>query len=221
MFGRSAARNSGNPRKVSRDPRGGRGRDRGRVARLPDEAGDVTPAIRERNEDAIGIGDRPLDRVGLAAQDAQCLGGLAQARMRAAEHLREVLRTAGEAGAELDQNQPQPLTNRKAPGCWRRSRTGSGLRLPDRHLASVRQPLAGVARLAVHEVLADQRLWAHLATRVLAQLAQARLRDLDDSDGLRGSSAAQLEALDDAGAHAGDSRSPPSESPNALSNTSL
>ena len=53
---------------------------------------------------------------------------------------------------------------------------GAGLR--DRDRAAVADALVGRARLAVHEVLADERLRPDLAASVLAQVGQARLGDL-------------------------------------------
>ena len=48
----------------------------------------------------------------------------------------------------------------------------------------VGEPLVRLAGLAVHVVLADQRLRPDLAARVLAEVAEARLRDLDGHDRL-------------------------------------
>ena len=63
----------------------------------------------------------------------------------------------------------------------RRDRRGG---LLDGHDAAVREPLVRLAGLAVHVVLADQRLRADLAARVLAEVAEAGLRDLDGHHGL-------------------------------------
>ena len=59
------------------------------------------------------------------------------------------------------------------------------------------------AGLAVDEVLADQRLRAHVAVRVGAQVAEARLVDLDPDQRAVGL-AVELELRDLARAHAGD-----------------
>jgi hypothetical protein len=76
--------------------------------------------------------------------------------------------------------------------------------LVDRHAAAVGQPVRGGARLAVHEVLADERLRSHLAARVFAQVGQPRLRDLGLDDGERPGLALEAHLAGLAGAHTGD-----------------
>ena len=110
--------------------------------------------------DRVRVGDEVLDDLVLVAEDAQHPRGLAQARVRAPQHLLEVVRAPGEAGAELGDDQPEALAVGAAHDVVddvRRDRRGG---LLDRDRAAVREPLVRLAGLAVHVVLADQRLRA-------------------------------------------------------------
>ena len=156
-----------------------RRRDLGRLARLAHEAAHVLLAVLERADHRVRVADELLDRVRLAAEDPQRLARLAKRGMRAAQHLAE--RSPGRPARPAPSS---PTISR------RRSRYGRRMMSSDqvdrdrragllhRQAPAVGQPLVGGARLAVHEVLADQRLRADLAARVLAQVGQPRLGDL-------------------------------------------
>jgi hypothetical protein len=77
------------------------------------------------------------------------------------------------------------------------------LRLVDRHRV-VRQQLLRAAWLAVHVVLADQRLRPYPAARVLAEGLEAGLRDLGGDDRLRRQAVRHREARRGAGLDAAD-----------------
>ena len=70
-----------------------------RLAGLADEAAHVALARLERADHAVGVHDQRLDRLGLAAEHAQRLAGLAQAGSGAPDHVVEVVRPPGQAGA--------------------------------------------------------------------------------------------------------------------------
>ena len=160
-----------------------RGRHRRGAARLAHEARHVAPAPwRARRRRCPRASHDPLDGPGLAGQYPQRLGGLPQPGVRAPQRGAEVVRPAGEPRAELADDEPQ------AVGVWaandvvhqverdRRAGLGHG------HAPAVGKPLARAAGLAVHEVLADERLRPDLAVRVAAEVGEARLGDLDLHD---------------------------------------
>ena len=91
-----------------------RGRDLRRVAGLLDPARHVALVRLELLDHAVRVGDEVLDDLVLVAEDPQHARGLAQARVGAAERLREVLRPAGEAGAERREDQAEALAVRAA-----------------------------------------------------------------------------------------------------------
>ena len=182
-------------------PRGG---DLRRLARLADEAHDVAPARVQGRNRAVCVGDQALDRARLAAQDLQGLARLAQAGMRATQHLGEVVRAAGKTGAQLGENQAKALAVGQAHDAVHEVE-GNGRRgLLDRHPPSLGEPLLPLAGLAVDEVLPDQRLRAHLAGRVLTQLAEARFAHLHVDHGLGRIGAGEPQVVDRSGPHARD-----------------
>ena len=114
----------------------------------------------------------------LAAEDAQRLARLAQARVGAAQHLAQVVGPTGQPGAQLGHDQPQPVAVGPAQDVVDEVDRDRRAGLLDRYPAAVGQALVGGARLTVHEVLADQRLGADLAAGVAAQIGEAGLGDL-------------------------------------------
>ncbi len=68
--------------------------------------------LLELRDHAVRVGDEVLDDLVLVAEDLEHLARLAQAGMGALEDLLEVLRPAGEARAELGEDQPEPLAVR-------------------------------------------------------------------------------------------------------------
>ena len=151
--------------------------DLGGLARLPHEAGHVGLAVLERADHGLAVADQALDLLGLAAEDAQRLAGLAQARMRAPQHVGEVLRAAGQTRAQLGHDQPQPVAVGPADDVVHEVERDRGAGLLHRQAPAVGQALVRVAGLTVHEVLADQRLRTDLAACVAAQVGQPGLCD--------------------------------------------
>ena len=197
-------------------------RDLGRLAGLDHPARDVLLLLLELRDHAVGVGDEVLDDLVLVAEDLEHLARLAQAGMGALEDLLEVLRAAGEAGAELGEDQPEALAvgtaHDVAEEVLRHDRRG----LLDRHAAAVLQLLGRRARLAVDVVLADQRLRADAALGVGAEGVEARLGDLDLDERLRAarpSGASTLNSVVCPARTLPTLRSPPSTRPNELSNS--
>ena len=112
-----------------------------RAPGLADEARHVVLAGLEVADDAVGVGDEALDRPGLATEDAQGLGGLAQARVGAPDHVVEVVGAPGEAGAELADDQAQPVAIGPAQDVVDQVEPDRRARLLDGHPAAVGQPL--------------------------------------------------------------------------------
>ena len=125
--------------------------------------------------------------------------------MRAAENVAEVARTAGEAGAQLTDDEPEAVAVGPAHDVADEVDRNRGAGLLHGHAAAVGEALVRGARLAVHEVLADQRLRADLAASVLAQVGQPGLCDLRLHEGHRPlADLRDLEGLRLPGPHAGD-----------------
>src|SRR5438128_1107133 len=162
-----------------------RGRDLGGAAGLGDPAGDVALARVELPHHRVGVGDEVLDRLALVAQDLQGLLGLPKPGVSAAEDLGEVVRAAREAGAELSQDQPEPLAVGTAHDVADEVRRDRRLRVPDRDRGAGPELLRRVARLAVDVVLADQRLLADRARGVRAERLEPGLGDLGADDRAR------------------------------------
>jgi hypothetical protein len=132
--------------------------------------------------------------------------------MRAPDHLVELLRPAGQADAELADDQAEALAVGAALDVVdevERDRREGAL---DRDAAAVRQHRPAGTGLAVDEVLADQRLLAHaaggaaVATRALArpELVEAVAGHLDLDRHLVRLGVGEVEVLDLAGADAAD-----------------
>jgi hypothetical protein len=153
-------------------------RDLRRLPRLAHEAAHVLLAILERTHDGVRVSDELLDRGRLAPEDAEGLTRLAKRRMGASQHLAEIAGAPGQAGAQLAHDQPEAVAVGPAHDVAHEVDRDRGAGLLHRHAPAVGQPLVGGTRLAVHEVLADQRLRADLAARVLAQVGQPGLGDL-------------------------------------------
>ena len=161
------------------------GRDLRRVAGLLDPAHHVALVRLELLDDAVRVGDEVLDDLVLVAQDPQHPRGLAQAGVGAAERLREVLRPAREPGAQRRDDQAEALAVRAAHDVVDQVGGDRGGGLLHRHGAALGQLLGRAAGLAVHEVLADQRLRLDVAGRVRAEVVEAALGHLDGHDRLR------------------------------------
>ena len=155
-----------------------RRRDLGRLARLAHETDHVLLAVLQGSDDRVGVADELLDRGRLAAEDAQGLARFAKRGMRAAQHLAEIAGAAREAGTQLAHDQPEAVAIGPAHDVGHQVDCDRGTGLLHGQAPAVGEPLVGGARLAVHEVLTDERLRADLAACVLAQVGQPRLRNL-------------------------------------------
>ena len=161
---------------VRRDVVAARGRDRRRVLGLVDEVGDLVAALGELADRLARVLVQLADRGALAAQGPGDLFQVGQRRRAQADRLVERLRVAREARAELVDEQAEALLERLAHRVL--DEVGlDGLRDPRRgDRAPVLQGLP--RRLAVDEVLGDQRLGLGRALRVLAEDGEL-VRDLD------------------------------------------
>ena len=181
----------------------GRGGLRGQPG-LAHEAADVALARLERADHAVGVGDQRPDRARLAAEDAQRLARLAQAGRGAPDGVVEVVRAPGQACAELADDQAQAVAEGPPQDVVDQVEPDRRAGLADRDAPAVRYPARRGARLAVDEVLADERLRADLAAGVRAQVGQAGLGHLRVDDRERVRLALEVDVLGRAGAHSGD-----------------
>ena len=153
----------------------------------------------------------------LPCQDPQGLVRLAQAGMGAAQHLAQVARPAGQARAELADDEAEAVRVRAPDDVVDQVERDRRARLRERDPPPVRDPLRRRPGLAVHEVLADERLGPDLAVRVAPEIGEAGLRDLGRHDRvLRGPALTRRSPVVPALTPA-TLKSPPSESPKALS----
>ena len=155
-----------------------RGLDRRGVRRLARPAGHVLAEGLDLGAHRVRVADEVADDRVLAAQDPQRLGQLAQRRVGAADHAVQLLRAAGQAGAQLRDDQPEALAVGAAHHVVDQVGRDRRRRALGRDPPPVGDPLGRLPEVAVEEVLADQRLLAHVAARVLAQRVEARHVDL-------------------------------------------
>jgi len=124
--------------------------------------------------------------------------------MRALDDLVQLLGPAGQADAQLGQQQPEALPVGAPHDARDQVRWDRRARALDRDGPALRDLLVSGADLAVDVVLADQRLVADAALGVRAQGVEAGLLDLDlDADLVR-LRVRQLELVDRARANAAD-----------------
>ena len=180
------------------------GGDGGRAARLAYEARHVSPAVRQRAHDRVAVGHDPLDGPRLACQHAQGLAGLAQTGMRPSQHGAQVVGSPCQTRAELSHDDPEPLCVRPAEYVVDQVQRDRGAGLLHGHGAAIGQPLARGPGLALHEVLADERLGPDLTVGVAAQVREPGLRDLHLHAGERPGTLLDLEVLGRPGADPGD-----------------
>ena len=144
---------------------------------LDDEVGDTCSRSRASGaERRVGVARQPREHAVLAGQDREHLVGLAQRRVGAVDDLVELLAAAGEAGAELVEQDREALAVGQAHDVVdqvevdRRARVrrpAAGARPRRRPRRSARSGCAERgAGLALHELLADQRLRADRAVGV-------------------------------------------------------
>jgi hypothetical protein len=152
------------------------------LARRRHEAADLLLVAREVAHDDVRVPGEVGEHLVLLGEDREHAVGLAQCGARAADRLVEVVAVARDRGAQLVDQDAEPLADRQPHdvvdevGRDGRRRALDGDR-------GARLELAGiVARGAVDVVLADERLGRDLAARVLAQRPEAVLGDLEGDD---------------------------------------
>ena len=145
----------------------------GGVVGLDDEVLDLRGVVGQRGDHGVGVGGQVLERLRVVAQQVEQVVGLVDRRHRAAQRGLDVLRARRHRRAQLVDDDREPLAlgqphdvgehvGRNRRERVRRRQRGAGL-----------QRLSVLPRLAVHEVLADQRLGPGLARRVRAECAEA------------------------------------------------
>ena len=162
------------------------------LARLVDEGGDVAALARERRERGVGVTREVGQDLVLRGEQREDLVDLLERRVGAADDLVELGAAAGDAGAELREDQRQPLPVRQAHDVVDQVEVDRLRGVADRQqvlalaLALVdllqRRRRGGVdgallGRRALDELLADQRLRADLAARVGAEVLVAGVVD--------------------------------------------
>ena len=139
-------------------------------------------------------------RAVLRREQREDLVGLLERRVGAADDLVELLAAAGQAGAELGDDQRQPLAVGQAhdvveevevdrPSWFARPAAGTGPCPRPCRSSSGRGGAGGadgalLRRRALDELLADQRLRADLAVRVGAEVLEAAVLDVEHHDRL-------------------------------------
>jgi len=175
----------------------------GGVLGLPDPAPDVLAVAGEVADHDVGVGHEVLQHRVLAGEDRKHPVGLAQRGAAATDRGVEIVGAAADAGTELVEDDPQALSVGQAQDVVEQVRRDRGGGLRDGNAPAGGQPLCGGAGPAVDEVLADQRLRARLAERVLAQRAEALLGHLELDERTLGL-AVDVQGRDLARTHAGD-----------------
>ena len=189
----------------------------GDIARVADRAGHALAVARQRLEHSVGVDRELLEHGVLVGQDLEHLVGLAQRRVRPPDDLVEVAAAPGHRGAELIEDQRQPLALGRAHGVADQVDVDRLGRVLDRQQAlALARPVfdhvelrrrigvsgADLGRLALDEALADQVLRADDAARVAAEVLVAGLGDLEHDRGLE--VLGDVERLDLADLDAGD-----------------
>ncbi len=165
-----------------------------------DEAGDVAALARERPQDFLRVARQLRQLVALGREDAEGAVDVAQDRVRPLDQHFDVFAAAGQAGAEFVEDQPEALrvgqgvdvvdqvgVDAGAVVAERQQvlagpRFAGGDLLQRRRRFGPRRPRQG--RLAVDELLADQRLRPDQAACVLPPVLEARVGDVHDDDRL-------------------------------------
>ena len=144
-----------------------------------------------------------VQRRRVVRQQVEQVVGLGQGRNRALESRLQIAGAGGGGGAELVDDQREALTVGQPHDVLEqvgRNRRG-GVRDGDGRAGL--EHLARAPRIAVHVVLADQRLRSGGARRVGVELAEARPTDRDRDDRVE-RLLVEVDRLDRAGRHAGD-----------------
>ena len=145
------------------------------VVGLDDEPLHLGAVVGQRGEHAVAVHVSVLQRVRIVGQQLEQIVGLGQRGHGASQRGLKVGRAPGETRAELvdDQREALPVGHAHDVVEQVRRRSWSCVWLTGITLPRL-QHRAGVAGLALDEVLADQRLRARLAGRVLVELPEAR-----------------------------------------------
>ena len=176
--------------------RGGLRRDVG----LRDEVGDLGPVAGQRSEDRVAVARQVGEHAVLVGEDGEDLVGLLERRVGVGDRLAQVAAAPGQAGAQLVEDDGQPLAVGQAQRVVEQVEVDRLGRLADRQQVL---PLAGAAAgscaaaaascafsgrgwvgRALHELLADQRLRADRALRVGAEVVEAGAVDAQHHRGL-------------------------------------
>jgi hypothetical protein len=161
----------------------------GGLVGVVDEAGDAVAAGGEWRQHAVGLAREAGERAVLVGQDREHAVGLAQRGVRAVDRLVQLVAAAGERRAELVQDQREPLAVRESQRVVDQVQVDRRARVLDAQqvlalavavldLRELRRPVR--AGTALDELLADQRLRADRAARVLVERREAGLVDLQD-----------------------------------------
>jgi hypothetical protein len=160
-----------------------------------DEARDAVAVAGQRLEDLVGVAREVGEHLVLLGEDPEDLVRRAQGRVRAADRLVEVRAAAGQAGAELVEDDRQALALGQARdvvdqvdvdrlgGALDRQQVLARAALALGDLAQRRRRLlalrARLRRRALDVLLADERLRADRALRVGAEVLERGLGDLE------------------------------------------
>ncbi len=159
-------------------------------------------SARQRAEDLFGVGGELGELVALGRENAEEAIGVAQHRVGPLHHFFDVFAVAGEAGAEFVEDQAEALRVGKlldvvdqvrvdaGAVVLQRQQVLTGARFARGDLFQFRRRLRPrrprQRRVAVDELLADQRLRADQAARVAAEVLEARVFDLHRDHRLAG-----------------------------------
>ncbi len=199
IVGRSSRRNGGRRwRSASRSARRSAVASR-HLGGVLERGGDAAALAGQRRQHGVAVARQLLQRVVLRGEDRQHLVDLAQRRVGAADDLVEVGAAAGDARAELVEDDRQARLLRLARDVVDQVEVDRLARVLDRQqvlalalavldLLQLRGRLRGglsrLRRLALDELLADQRLRADHALGVAAEVLVALVLDVEHDDGL-------------------------------------
>jgi hypothetical protein len=175
------------------------GGDPPRVLGLVDEAGHVLAAVGELLEDRVGIRVELCDRLVLAAEDLEHRAQLSQRRSAGADGGVEILGVPRQRGSELVDDELEAALERLAEDVV--DQVALDGVLIARRLDRALERLSRAARLAVEEVLGDERLGLGGTAGVGLQLREVRAHLEGDERPLLGG---DVEVCDCAGLDAGD-----------------
>jgi hypothetical protein len=161
----------------------GRGRAGG-PAGFGDEAVDVDAVVGQRRDHAVGVPRQVLDRGRVVGEQVEQVVGFGERGNGPAQGGLEIPGARGGGSAELVDDQREPLAVGQPHHVLEQVGGDGRLRMGDRDRGAGLQDRPAGSRVAVDEVLADQRLGTGLAGCILVELAESGARDLDRDDGV-------------------------------------